>query len=118
MVFDWARSEHINVLEARTIVNYARHLARSSKSQQKKYLIFTDSMVSLGALSKGRSSAPPLLALCRRLLVIRAIYGIRIYLRHVPSPLNCADGPTRNEPVGPARETVVKYSARPGRGQG
>ena len=114
----WERDEHINVLEARTVLNYVRHLGRSATRRQMKHLVFTDSTVAIGALSKGRSSAPPLLALCRRLLVLRAICGIRLYLRHVPSPQNSADGPTRDQPVGPAKETVEKYAQITTRAQG
>ena len=44
----WSRSEHQNVLEARAIVNVARHLARSAASWRKHYLLFTDSLVCLG----------------------------------------------------------------------
>eukprot|EP00969_Alexandrium_andersonii_P120629 5334105-Alexandrium_andersonii.AAC.1 len=59
-------------------------------------------------MGEGRRSAPPLLALMRRWLVIRLALGIRMAIRHVPSELNMADGPSRGFHVGPAPETAVK----------
>ena len=116
----WGREEHINALELRTIVNLVRHLARSKQCWNRKVLCFTDSMVSLGAAGKGRSSSPSLLALCRRLCALRLITGIRIYLRHVPSELNHTDGPSRGGPCGCDEETVKKHAQRleTRRGQG
>ena len=96
----WDREEHINVLEMRTLVAAARHLSRSQKNWGKRYLIFTDSLVSLGALSKGRSSSPVMLRLCRRWLISRLVFRIRIALRHVPTDFNHADGPSRGSKVG------------------
>ena len=63
----WSRPEHNNVLELRTVVNLGRHLGRAKESCGHKYLVFVDSLVALGCLGKGRSSSPPLLALCRDL---------------------------------------------------
>lgn len=118
----WSKEEHINALELRTIVNLVRHLARSQKCWGHKVLCFTDSMVALGAAGKGRSSAPSLLALCRRLCALRLITCIRIYLRHdiVPSELNHADGPSRGGACGCDEETVKKHANRieTRRGQG
>ena len=96
----WDREEHINILEMRTLVAAARHLSRSKKNWHKKHLIFTDSAVCLGALGKGRSASPPLLRLCRRWSLFRIVLGMRIFLRHVPTDLNFADGPSRGLRVG------------------
>ena len=104
----WSRQEHINVTEARVIVQLARRLARSQKEWHKKHLVLTDSMVTLGALGKGRSSTPSLLALCRRMMVLRLCMGVKLYLRHVVSHMNYADGPSRGHPVGAAPETKKK----------
>eukprot|EP00974_Lingulodinium_polyedra_P065849 6369343-Lingulodinium_polyedra.AAC.1 len=76
-------------------------------------------MVSLGAAGKGRSSSPRLLPMLRRLMVLRLFLGIRLLLRHVPSGLNLADGPSRGFRVGPAPETAAKHKgALPFFGQG
>ena len=114
----WQKEEHINVLEARVLVNFGRHLARSRENYYKKVLVFTDSMVALGAFEKGRSSAPSILALCRRMLVLRVATGIRFYIRHIPSQCNSADGPTRGCPVGAAPDTVAKHELRTRSAQG
>jgi len=91
----WKDEEHINVLEMRALIAAARHLGRSRGNWDRKFLIFTDSMVCLGALGKGRSSSPVLLRLCRRWMLFRAVFGMRFFLRHVPTHLNMADGPSR-----------------------
>ena len=96
----WKFEEHQNVLELRTLVLLARRLSRSSRSWDRRFLCFTDSLVSLGALGKGRSSSPALLGLCRRFAAIRAACGVRILLRWVPSGWNVADGPSRGAGVG------------------
>ena len=97
-----------------------RHLSRSSRAWEQRYLVFTDSLVCLGARGKGRSSSPPLLRLCRRLAAIRVACGIRIALRWVPSGWNVADGPSRGCAVGehPAdgdpklAKPVLKYAGQ------
>lgn len=96
----WNKQEHINILEMRTLVAAMRHLARSQANWDRKFLIFTDSMVSLGALSKGRSSSAPLLRLCRRWSLFRIALGMRTFLRHVPTDVNMADGPSRGQFIG------------------
>ena len=96
----WVRDEHINILEARVLVNLARHLARSSSQQNLKTLVFTDSMVALGLFSKGRSSVKPLLRLARKMCVLRMFSGIKLLYRHIETLRNMADGPTRNQKIG------------------
>ena len=41
-------------------------------------------------------------------MTMRICLGIRLLLRHVPSALNQADGPSRGYPVGAAPETLRK----------
>eukprot|EP00969_Alexandrium_andersonii_P216786 9574847-Alexandrium_andersonii.AAC.1 len=58
-----------------------------------------------------RSRSEPL----RRLLLVASAHllvtQIRIVARWVPSAWNPADGPSRGEAVGPARETLQKHQA-------
>ena len=83
-------------------------------------MVFTDSLRCLEARGKSRSSAPPLLRLCRRFAAIRVAGGIRISPRWVPSGGKVADGPSRGCAVGehPADEnpklakTVLKYAGQ------
>ena len=119
----WKFEEHQNVLEMRALVMLARHLARSARSWDQRYLVFTDSLVCLGALGKGRSSSPALLRLCRKFAAVRIGCGIRLLLRWVPTAWNVADGPSRGAALGEHPEDVVldalpRRDATPYRGQG
>ena len=119
----WKFEEHQNVLEMRALVMLARHLARSSRSWDQRYLVFTDSLVCLGALGKGSSSSPALLRLCRKFAAVRICCGIRLLLRWVPTAWNVADGPSRGAALGEHPEDVVldafpRRDATPYRGQG
>ena len=68
--------------------------------------------VPLGALAKGRSSSPALLRLCRQAAAISLGFGMRLYLRYVPSEWNIADGPSRGLGVGAAEETQHAHADR------
>ena len=95
----WEYGEHQNILELRTLVLLARRLSRSSRFWDRRFLVSTDLLVRLGALGKGRSTAPAWLALCRRFAAIRVACGVHIFLRWVPSGWNVADGPSRGAGV-------------------
>ena len=75
-------------------------------------MLFTDSLVALGVLQKGRSSANDLLRLCRVVSIVQMVCRIRGYCRWVPSELNLADGPSRGLPIGAAEEMVKLRVAR------
>ena len=109
---DWRLEEHNNILEARGVVAVLRHLARSSTAWHHRVLIFTDSMVSLGCLAKGRSSARGLLLCCRASAAVQPLCGIKSYLRWVPGEINYADGPSRGEMLGVAKEIVQAHRLR------
>ena len=108
----WRKTEHTNIDETRVIVGLLRHLARSAKHLGTRALIFTDSTVALGALTKGRSSSPPLLRLCRQAAAVILAFEIRPLLRYVPSELNISDGPSRGLPIGVEPETVEAHRDR------
>ena len=57
--------------------------------------VLTDSLVTLGALQKGRSSKPGLLLRCRRFAAITLAHDMRITLAYVKSAINPADKFTR-----------------------
>ena len=88
---EWQRLEHNNVLEAWGVLAVLRHVARTSRAWSSRVLVFTDSMVTLGCLSKGRSSATALLRVCRAAAAIQLVCRIRTYLRWVPSEKYLAD---------------------------
>ena len=87
----WQRLGHNNVLEARGVLAVLRRVARTSRAWSSRVLVFTDSMVTAGCPSKGRSSATALLRGCRAAAAIQLVCRIRIYLRWVPSEKNLAD---------------------------
>jgi hypothetical protein len=87
-------TDHNNLLEARTVLWAVARCARSGL-RKSLCVIFTDSLVVLGAFSKGRSSSPSLNRLCRRFASLCVRYRLRVVLRYVPSAENYADGPSR-----------------------
>eukprot|EP00969_Alexandrium_andersonii_P197201 8712423-Alexandrium_andersonii.AAC.1 len=64
----WEHEEHNNVLEARAAGMVVRRLLRARGNLGSKVLVFTDSMVTLGVLCRGRSSVPVFLHICRQVL--------------------------------------------------
>ena len=108
----WRKTVHTNINELRVIVGSARHLSRARTSWRRRILVFTDSLVALGAASKGRSSSPPLLRLCRQLAAVCLTYGIIFRYRYIASEVNPSDGPSRGLPVGAAPETKAAHSDR------
>ena len=108
----WSNLEHNNVLELRTVVAVLRHLSRTSQSWGHRVLFFADSLVSLGVLRKGRSSAKDLLHLARVGGIIQMVCRIRGYFRWVPSEINLADGPSRGLGIGAADDTVAVHVGR------
>ena len=109
---EFQEDEHNNILEMRGVVAVLRHLSRSSRSWGKRILCFTDSLVTLGALGKGRSSARALLRLCRAAAAVQLLCRIKLYLRWVPSERNFADGPSRGGPVGVDQHTAESHNDR------
>ena len=72
----------------------------------------TDSVVSMGVLQKGRSSAVALLRLARVACGIALVLGIKGCYRWVPSQWNMADGPSRGVAIGAADETKEAHRLR------
>ena len=107
----WGIEEHQNVLEARTAVQVLRRMSRDEKAWGKRVLIVSDSLVTIGCVSKGRSSSRPLLKVARMAGVIQLVCKVRPYFRWVASETNLADGPSRGEGVGVAEETAKKAKA-------
>lgn len=64
-------------------------------SIQQRLIIFTDSLVTLFSVQKGRSSSSNLLPRLRNLATLLLASGIRLYLRYVPSEDNPADAASR-----------------------
>ncbi|KAI0558954.1 hypothetical protein FGB62_177g010 [Gracilaria domingensis] len=96
-VHRWRRQEHINALEAHTAV-LALEWAASFNVTGLRMLVLSDSMVTIGALQKGRSSSHLLCLLCRRFTAISVSHDLEPLLAHVPSDYNPADGSSRPGP--------------------
>ena len=108
----WLHEGHNNLLQARIAVGLVRHFSRDPSACGQRVLAFTDSLVGLGILTKGRSSVRPLNHLCRRAAAISLAFRIRVAWRWVPSERNYSDGPSRGEGVGVARDTAATHRWR------
>lgn len=106
----WQRDDHINVLEAKTACIAFCHRVRDARCWGKRIMLFTDSQVTLGCLTKGRSSIGSLNRVARRLGSLQLGFGIKPYFRWVPTKRNHADGPSRGFPLGIAPEAGEKES--------
>jgi hypothetical protein len=91
----WRDAEHINVLELRALSTALRWTLSRPSSIGQRLLLFSDSMVVIGAVNKGRSSSQQLLRRLRFLSALLMASGIRLFLRWLPSEINPADGPSR-----------------------
>jgi hypothetical protein len=87
--------EHINVKEARVCLLSLRRLCRTTSNLGKRCLTLSDSMVSILALTRGRSSSSPINNICRRSAAYQIAGNISWHLRHIVSADNPADGPSR-----------------------
>jgi hypothetical protein len=102
MTAEWGFYEHNNVTEARTAVWAVRRAARSMRNWGRRLLVMSDSAVTIGAFTKGRSSSPGLLRQCRRLAGLVLGLGMAVTFRYVKTDKNNADGPSRGFGVGVA----------------
>lgn len=98
----WARLEHNNIGELRIAVMAMKRLARARHNWGKRFLMFSDSMVTIGVLTKGRSSSWPLLRLAREAAAYQLVLRIRPYWRYIETQRNIADGPSRGFGIGHA----------------
>ena len=98
--------------ELRVITQILRRASMDRGFWRRKVLLATDSKVALGAVWKGRSSAPPLLRQCRIMRGVSLALQIRVVARWLESERNNADGPSRLLGVGAAPETIVAHRDR------
>ena len=90
--YRWRVYTHNNVTEGFCILWAARCSPKNTKT-----VVFTDSMVMIGAYNKGRSSSWGINRLCQKYCVICVVNGIILKLKYVESACNFADGPSRGE---------------------
>jgi hypothetical protein len=91
----WRKSEHINVLELRSLTTAVKWTL-SQGHMDRQLLCISDSQVVVGAVSKGRSSSPQLLHRLRSLAAFVLVAGLRLHPKWVPSEDNPADAPSRS----------------------
>jgi len=92
-------SEHINLEESKALSRLVRWILRSPSRFEYRVVILVDSLVVLGAVSKGRSSSIPLNRLLRWLAALTFASKLRLHLVYVPSKTNPADPPSRGGPA-------------------
>jgi hypothetical protein len=100
----WKHEEHINLLEAKTVLSQMSHIAGEQDSEGKRIMIFSDSQVSIAALAKGRSSVRELNRVARKAAAWVLTMGWKVYLRYMRTHRNHADGPSRGQPLGVAEK--------------
>lgn len=87
--------EHINIKEAKVMLMSLRRLCRTTKNLGTRCLSITDSMVTILALSKGRSGSNGLNRVCKRAAAYQVAGSIQWGLRHITTDVNPADAPSR-----------------------
>jgi hypothetical protein len=72
-----------------------RWMLSHPKSINKRVMMMNDSQVTVGVMSKGRTSSHILLRRMRSISAHILASGIEVYTRWIPSQLNPADKPSR-----------------------
>ena len=91
----WKHHDHINILEVRAWLAYARLAARRGRKQGRRWAHILDSMVALSVLAKGRSSSRHLNAIVRRGNAVLLGTGLMPFYLWTASADNPADRPSR-----------------------
>ena len=86
---------HIVSLEASALLLYVRWLLRTASNHGKRTPVLIDAQAVVGAVAKGRSSAPGLRRTLRRLAAHLLAGDMILKPIYVPSEMNPADGPSR-----------------------
>ena len=94
----WRYSEHVNILEARSLLAGTRWLASQPALAGLKVLLWGDSSVVTSAAKKGRSSAPSINYQLRQMAAISFKHGLIPHVNWIPTDVNPADPPSRGIP--------------------
>ena len=78
----------------------------SCKQTDHRIVLFTDSQVSLGVLTKGRTSAHTLLSVHKSIAALCLAAGLLLVPAYIPTHLNPADGPSRFHGPGPPSHSL------------
>ena len=94
-----AHTAHAGTLEAEAITLALRWLLRATARHARRTTLLVDAKAVIGAMARGRSSAPAL----RRAVMRTAAYALGgdllLHLVYVPSEDNPADSPSRGKPL-------------------
>ena len=115
-----SREEHINTLEVRGCMLAYKWRARHVRFLNSRFIHLVDSIVTMGSLAKGRSSAGSLRFIVKRTNALLLASGMLPILGHVRSHLNPADKPSRffrNPPRAKTGAGLTKRTARQPRGR-
>ncbi len=89
------RGQHINLSEVDALALAVRNMSRFGESHDHRILAFNDSQVTVGSVSKGRSSRRALMSKIRRLTAVLLAARYDLGLRWVPTAFSPADEPSR-----------------------
>lgn len=97
----WDREEHINGLEVRSVLAAVRwavkcpHVLSPSSINHSRIVMLCDSAVTVGAITKGRSSSHTLLRPIRSISSLLLAAGLYISLKWISTHINPADAASR-----------------------
>ena len=91
----WRWTEHINALELRAVALALHWLLSFPSAGGRRVFLLVDSTVALFSLLKGRSSAPSLLFVLRKIGALLLASSVSLLAGWLPSAVNPADAPSR-----------------------
>eukprot|EP00438_Fugacium_kawagutii_P011318 Skav205073 [mRNA] locus=scaffold142:449288:454273:- [translate_table: standard] len=93
--YRWRRSEHINILELRSILRSLEWRARTATFKSCRFLHLSDSQICLAVLTNGRSSSRRVNRILRKVHALCLALDLLPLWAWVASALNPADEPSR-----------------------
>ncbi len=93
------KPSHINLLELKSLLRLFSDLVKRKRSL--RFVAFVDSIVTRGAVAKGRSSSFAVASILRQICALSVAGGLYAVTPFVPTRHNVADDPTRDRPPRP-----------------
>ena len=103
--YKWKLSEHINVLELRTILHAIRYHIMHLKACHLRVFHVTDSYICMSVISKGRTSSRQLSRVLKKVNALLLAFGIHCIISHVESTDNPTDEASRTVAMLPSKNT-------------
>ena len=110
----WRSSSHINVKETRSFLHALRQRGKQHPGEDLRFTHALDSAVSIGALTKGRTSSLRLLPSVRQSAALQVGLGMYPGLIFAPTRLNPSDDPTRDSAIRLPVPSSILAAAAPG----